>query len=54
MTRLDRYDYVLTLLTGVIVVAVLILFAALWAVALACVIGWTLIFIHHIDEFRTK
>jgi hypothetical protein len=54
MTRLDHYDYALTLLIGVIVIAVLILSAALWAVALTCVIGWTLIFIHHIDEFRTK
>jgi hypothetical protein len=54
MIDLDRYDYVLTMLTGLIVVAILILYAALWAVALAFVAGWTAIFIRHIDEFRAK
>lgn len=54
MTSLDRYDYLLTLATGMIAIAVLILSAALWAVALAYVVGWTVIFIRHIDEFRVK
>lgn len=54
MSPLDRYDYTLALLSGLIAVAILIVYAALWAVALAYVVGWTLIFLHHIDEFRTK
>ena len=54
MTHLDRYDYALALLSGLIAVAILVLYATLWAVALAYVAGWTAIFIRHIDEFRTK
>ncbi len=54
MTRLDRYDYALVLLTGVAATAILVLCEALWAVALAYVVGWTVIFIRHIDEFRVK
>jgi hypothetical protein len=54
MSDLDRYDYALALLSGLIAVAVLVLYAALWAVALAYAAGWTVIFIRHIDEFRTK
>jgi hypothetical protein len=54
MTNLDRYDYALALLSGSIAVGALSLGAALWAVALAYVIGWTAIFIRHIDEFRVK
>jgi hypothetical protein len=54
MTGLDRYDYLLTLVTGSIAIAVLILSATLWAVALAYVVGWSVIFIRHIDEFRAK
>jgi hypothetical protein len=54
MTSLDRYDYMLTLVTGLIAIAVLILSATLWAVALAYVVGWSVIFVRHIDEFRTK
>jgi hypothetical protein len=54
MNDLDRYDYALALLSGSIAVAILILYTALWAVALAYVAGWTLIFLRHIDEFRAK
>jgi hypothetical protein len=54
VTHLDRYDYALALLSGLIAVAILVLCAALWAVALAYVVGWTVIFIRHIDEFRAK
>jgi len=54
MSHLDRYDYALALLSGSIAVAILVLYAALWAVALAYVAGWTVIFLRHIDEFRVK
>jgi hypothetical protein len=54
MTSLDRYDYALALLSGLIAVAILVLYGAVWAVALAYVIGWTAILIRHIDEFRVK
>jgi hypothetical protein len=54
MTHLDCYDYMLALLSGSIAVAILILYAALWAVALAYVTGWTFILIRHIDELRAK
>jgi hypothetical protein len=54
MSHLDRYDYALALLSGLIAVGALILSAALWTVALAYVAGWTAIFIRHIDEFRVK
>jgi hypothetical protein len=54
MSYLDRYDYVLALLTGSIAVATLVLSATLWAVALVYIAGWTLILIRHIDEFRVR
>jgi hypothetical protein len=54
MTTLDRYDYGLALASGLVAVAILVLCEALWAVALAYVVGWTVIFIRHIDEFRVK
>jgi hypothetical protein len=54
VTRLDRYDYMLGLLTGSMAVGALILGAALWAVALIYVAGWTAIFIRHVDELRAK
>ncbi len=50
--RLDRYDYILALLSGSIAMAILVVYGALWAVALAYVVGWTAIYIHHIDELR--
>jgi hypothetical protein len=54
MIDLDRYDYALALLSGSIAVVILILYAALWAVALAYLIGWTAILVRHIDELRAK
>ncbi len=54
MTKLDRYDYAITLLIGVIAVGALILGAPLWAIVLIYATGCSIVFIRHIDEFRVK
>jgi hypothetical protein len=54
MTKLDRYDYAVTLLIGVIAVSALVLGAPLWVIVLIYVIGCSVVFIRHIDELRVK
>jgi len=54
VTKLDRYDYVISLLMGVIAVGALILGAPLWAIVLIYATGCSLVFIRHIDELRVK
>jgi hypothetical protein len=54
VTKLDRYDYAITLLIGVIAVGALVLGAPLWAIVLIYTAGCGVVFIRHIDEFRVK
>jgi hypothetical protein len=54
MTKLDRYDYAISMLMGVIAVAALILGAPLWAIVLIYITGCSAVFVRHIDEFRAR
>jgi hypothetical protein len=46
----DRYDVALSLLIGVLMVGALALGAHLWAAAVIVIVGWTGMFIRHLDE----
>jgi hypothetical protein len=50
MSNFDRYDFALSMLTGVIAVAALLLGAPLWALALIYAIGCTIITVRHVGE----
>jgi uncharacterized protein (DUF983 family) len=47
----DRYDFVMYLVVGVLMVAALLLGAPLWAVVVIMFAGCTAGFIRHFDEF---
>lgn len=54
MIDLDRYDYAISVLMGVIAVGALILGAPLWAIVLIYATGCSVVLLRHIDEFRVK
>ncbi len=54
MSKLDVYDYGISLLMGAIAAAALVLGAPLWAIVLVYVVGCSAVFIRHIDEFRVR
>ncbi len=50
----DRYDVALSLLIGVLMVGTLALGAPLWAAAVIVIVGWTGMFIRHLDELTRE
>jgi hypothetical protein len=47
----DRYDFVMSLVVGLIAVAALVLGAPLWALVLIYMVGGIIGFVRHFDEF---
>ncbi|MGH2903182.1 MAG: hypothetical protein ACRDK7_06310 [Solirubrobacteraceae bacterium] len=54
MSRLDAYDYGISLLMGAVAAAILVLGAPLWAIVLIYITGCSAVFLRHIDEFRVR
>ena len=46
----DRYDFIVSWVMAIVAVSALIIGAPLWAIVLICVVGCTVIALHHFDE----